>query len=211
MTRQHLIEQLKRQVYGGFPTDDSTLTDNLINQWITQGVGIAAKKNYTDNYQIEGIGFVNNSFYTTFKSLAIVEDEQFLYKFVLPQLPLGIGATDGISRVLFKDSDGNVSLPGVVLNENQVGIVRQMRNIPNKILCYPEGGFCYAITPIVLSVYTAMVTMVSGGDSTNLSSTLNIPDDYIPTITTYVFQQLSIERMMPVDASNNGTDQVKVA
>lgn len=209
MLRIELIEQLRRQVYGDFPSDEATITNGLVNQYITQGCGIAAKQNYKENYQLEGVGFANNSFHTTFKGLQITKDEQFLYKFSLPEIPLGIGNVDGIARVLFKDDNKNVSLPGVILSENQVGIQRQMRPIPNKVLCYPEGIFCYAITPIIMSDYTASVTMVSGGDSTNLDSVLNVPSDYINIIVEYVKAQVAFQRAQPVDASNDGLDAVR--
>ena len=209
MQRSFLIEQLRRQVYGGFPVDESEITDYLVNQYISQGAAIAAKKNYTDNIQLEGIGFVNNSFYTTFKGLAITEDEQFLYRFELPQIPLGIGNVDGISRIRFKDSSGNISYEGVLLSENQLGYVRNMRPIPNKILCYPEGGYGYAITTLILSPYTAIITMVSGGDASNLDSVLNIPDDYLATIIEYVKAQVAFERQQPVDATSDGQPAVR--
>lgn len=211
MTRAVFIERLRRQVYGDFPSDDSTITDNLVNQWILDGTSIAAKKNYTDNLQLEGVAFVNNGFYSTFKSLAITKDEQFLYKFTLPEIPLGIGSVDGISRVVFKDENNNISYPGILLSENQVGIARSMRPIPNKTICYPEGGDCFIITTLIMTPYTASVTMVSGGDSGNLNSTLNIPGDYISVIVQYIQQQLLLERNQPVNAANDGNDSIRQA
>jgi len=55
-----------------------------------------------------------------------------------------------------------------------------------------------------LSQYTASVTLISGGDSSNLSSTLNVPSDYIPSITSYVMQSLMLERKQPQDQTNDG-------
>ncbi len=206
MIRSSFIERLRRQEYGGFPTDDAEITDNLVNEWIIDGCAIAAKKNYTDNFQLEGIGFVNNSFYSKFKGIAITVDERNLWKFTLPQIPIGIGASEGIATVIFKDSRSTLSYPGIPLSENQVGFVRSQRVIPNKILFYPEGIYCYVITPILMNNYTATLTMISGGDSTDLSSTLNIPSDYIPIIVQYVQQQLMIERKQPQDVTNDGQD-----
>lgn len=206
MTRLEFIQRLRRQVYGGFPTDDSTITDNLVNKWVTDGTAVAAKKNYTDNIQLEGIGFVNNSFYTTFKGLAITEDEQFLYKCTIPNIPVGIGSVDGISKAVFKNTNGSLSFPAVIMSETQVSIQRQMRPIPNKILCYPEGTFFYAVTPIILTSYTVSLTMVSGGDDTDLDSVLNVPSDYIPLIVEYVKSQLVFERAQPQDLANDGSD-----
>ena len=209
MTRIEFIERLRRQVYGDFPVDEATITDLLVNQWILDGTAIAAKKNYTDNLQLEGVAFVNNSFYSTFKGIAITKDEQFLYKFSLPEIPIGIGRVDGISRLVFKDADGKVSFPAILLGQNEVGIQRSMRPVPNKILCYPEGGECFVISTLGMTPYTASVTMISGGDATNLDSTLNIPGDYISTIVSYIQQQLLLERNQPVDAANDGLDAVR--
>lgn len=206
MTRRDFIEQIRRQIYNGQPSDDAEITIGLVNQYLNHGIGIAAKKNYTDNYQIEGIGFVANSFYTTFKGLAISEDERSLYKFELPQIPVGIGAVEGISRLIFKDTNNNCSYPGVLLSENQVSIQRSMRPIPNKIQCYPEGIYCYAITPILMTAYTASVTMISGGLSTDLDSVLNVPDDYIPVIVEYIKAQVLFERKQMPDNQNDGKD-----
>lgn len=210
MTRASLIEQLRRQVYGDFPADEATVTDGLVNIYISQGLAIAAKKNYTDNLQLEGVGFVNNSFYSTFKGIVITKDEQFLYKCQLPAIPIGVGSVDGVSRVVFKDAQNKVSYPGILLSEYQVGMQRSMRSIPNKILCYPEGGELYIITTVIMAgQYTASVTMVSGGNANDLSSTLNIPDDYINTVVEYVKAQISFQRNQIVDVSNDGLDAVR--
>ena len=48
--------------------------------------------------------------------------------------------------------------------------------------------------------------MVSGGDSTDLESTLIVPDDYVPMIVEYIKGQLVFERSRPIDVSNDGVD-----
>jgi hypothetical protein len=210
MTRQELIERLRRQVYGGFPSDDSSITDNLVNKWIIDGTAIAAKQNYKENFQLDGVAYVNSSFYSTFKEIAITNDEQFLYKFTLPSIPLGVGSVDGISRIVFKDTKDKISYPAVILSENQVSFQRSMRPIPNKILTYPEGGECFIITTLLMdSGFTASVTMISGGNDSDLASTINIPNDYVNVIVEYVKVQLAFERNQPVPSSNDGTDAIR--
>jgi hypothetical protein len=206
MTRQTFIERTLRQIYNGFATDDATISDNLVNSWLSDAIGIAAKKNYTDNFQLEGIGFVNNSFYTKFKGLAITKDERYLWKMTLPEIPVGIGSNEGIATLIFKDSTGKISYQGVPLSENQLTYAKGMRPIPNKILYYPEGIYCYAFTSILMDAYTATLTMISGGDSTDLNSELNIPPDYFPTMVQYIQQQLMIERKNIPDLQNDGRD-----
>lgn len=205
MTRQHLIEQLRRQVYGGFPADEAVITDNLVNQHITQGCAIAAKQCYRESIQVDAVGYVNNSFYTTFKSLAIVKDENFLFKITLPQIPVGIGENQGVDILELFDGVQN-SYPVIWMSEKERGIQRGRRKVPNKLLAYQEGEFVYIESAMPLTGYTAKATMISGGNATDLTSTLNIPDDYIPIIVAYIQQQLLLEKNQPVDVSNDGLD-----
>ena len=94
----------------------------------------------------------------------------------------------------------------IPLSRNQVGYFRQNKQPFNKILYYSEGTYLYAISQIPLDSYTANVSMISGGDSTNLNSTLNVPDDFLPVITAYVMKMLQIERNSPKDLMNDGQD-----
>jgi len=57
-----------------------------------------------------------------------------------------------------------------------------------------------------LSAYKANLRMISGGDSSDLNSTLIIPDDYVPIIVEYIKGQLAFERSRPIDVSNDGVD-----
>jgi hypothetical protein len=207
MTRSQLIEQIIRQVYGNQPTDDASITPNLVNQFINQGIGVAVKLNYKDAIQMDGVGYVNNSFYTTFKGLPITQDEAFKWKIALPSIPLGVGQDEGISTLVFKNNDGKVSLPVIWLSQNQVTYYQSLPTIANKILAYSEGGFVYALSPLLLDQYTATVTLISGGDSTNLSSTLNVPDDYISVITEYAVKSLMAARAQIQDSANDGNDK----
>ena len=81
-----------------------------------------------------------------------------------------------------------------------------MRPIPNVILFYPEGTFLYALSTIILSNYTATVGMISGGNDLDLSSTLNVPDDFISIITDYCAKMLIMQRNMPQDQTADGVD-----
>ena len=84
-----------------------------------------------------------------------------------------------------------------------------MRQIPNKLLAYQQGEFVYVISQLILSEYTANVTLVSAGDSTDLDSTLNVPEDYFSVMVEYIKQQLVFERNQPVDVNNDGNDSIR--
>lgn len=206
MTRSQFIEQILRQVYGTYPSDDSSITPMLVNQYIDQAIAFAAKNNYTDNLRLDGVAYVNNSFYTTFKGLTITRDERNLWKVTLPQIPVGIGANEGISTFYLKDTTGQLSQPLIPLTENQKTYFQQLQTPPFKTLYYVEGSNAFIVTTSILTGYTASVTLVSGGDSTDLTSTLNVPGDYIPVMIEYIQKQLLLMKTTPRDLANDGTD-----
>ena len=210
MQRKQYIELVRRQIYGGQPNDDAEITPNLVNKYLDFGVAFAAQKNYIDNNRLEGVSFVNNSFYTTFKSLEIESDEQFLWKIELPQIPVGIGANEGVSTIKLKDNESNqLTFPFIPLTMNQTTYNRGMRPIPNKTLYYSEGKNLFILSTLLLSDYTAQVTMISGGNSADMDSEYNVPPDYIPFIGDYIKKELMFERLSPVDEKADGLDSVK--
>lgn len=210
MTRLTYIEQIRRLIYNGQPSDDATITVGLVNTWLDQAIAVAAKKNYTDSITLDGVSYVNNSFYTTFKNLSLTQDSFNVWKITLPQIPLGIGQTEGISTVEFVDPfTRQISSSAIVITENQRSYAMGMREIPNTLLCYPRGKYIYVEGTLILYLYTANVTMISGGDNTDLNSDINVPNDYFPVMTDYLTKQLMIERQIPVDVENDGLDALK--
>jgi hypothetical protein len=207
MLRKTYIEQIRRAIYNGQPSDDATITVGLVNVWLDQAIAFAAKQNYKDSLSIDGISYLNNSFYTTFKALPVVADEQFVWKVVLPQIPFGIGQNEGVSMLQFKDAaTKQISQTVVWLTQAQKSFFQNVRTIPNKLLAISEGKNVYIYTDILLDEYTATVTIASGGNSTDLNSELNVPSDYIPAMTEYLMKNLMLVHQQPVDSTNDGLD-----
>ena len=206
MTRKIFIERILRQIYDGQPSDDSNITFNLVNQWLNDAIGVAAKKNYTDSIQMDGVAYVNNSFYTSYSSLTITQVDNTTFKFTLPQIPVALGKNEGIATLQFSNSKTPTSFGAVPLSMNQVNYQDTLRPIQNKVVYWPQGQEVYMSTGIPLTAYKANVRMVSGGDSTDLNSTLIIPDDYVPIMVEYIKGQLAFERSRPIDTSNDGVD-----
>jgi len=207
MTREIFIERILRQLYNGMPSDDSNITVNLVNQWLNDAIGIAVKNNYKESIQLDGIAYINNAFYLSYKGLTVtaVGNEGQTYNVTLPQIPIAVGKNEGIAMLQFVDSTiSKTSKTAVPLSMNQVTTVDSMRPIQNKIVYWYEGTTIYIKSSVMLNKYTANVRMISGGDSTDLTSTLNIPDDYIPTIVEYIKGQLAFEMARPIDNSNDG-------
>jgi len=207
MTRYQLIERVLRQIYNGQPSDDSNITFGLVNQWLNDAIGAAAKKNYTDNIQMDGVSYINNSFYTTFKNLDIYAEtvDNVTYRVDLPSIPVALGRNEGVATLQFV-GDKKTSQTAIPLSMNQVAYQEQLRPIQNKIAYWIEGKNIYVKSSIPLTSYKATLRMVSGGDSTDLDSTLIIPDDYMPIVIDYIKNQLVFEKSRPIDQSNDGVD-----
>lgn len=207
MTRYQLIERILRQIYNGQPSDDSNITYGLVNQWLNDAIGVAVRKNYTDSIQMDGISYINNSFYTTFKNLDIEAEtvDNVTYRVDLPSIPVALGKNEGVSTLQFV-GDKKTSQTAIPLSMNQIAYQEQLRPIQNKITYWVEGKNIYVKSSIPLTSYKATVRMVSGGDSTNLDSTLIIPDDYMPVVVEYIKGQLAFEKSRPIDQSNDGVD-----
>ena len=206
MTRKTFIERILRQIYNGQPSDDSNITFNLVNQWLNDAIGVAAKKNYTDSIQMDGVAYVNNSFYTSYSGLTITSVNNTTFKFTLPQIPVALGKNEGLATLNFSNNNTPTTFGAVPLSMNQVSYQDTLRPIQNKIVYWSQGQEVYMSTGIPLTAYKANVRMVSGGDSTDLNSTLIIPDDYVPIMVEYIKAQLAFERSRPIDASNDGVD-----
>lgn len=210
MNRRTYIELIRRQIYGSQPSADAEITVGLVNKWLDISIAAAAQQNYKGNIALEGISYVNNGFYTTFKDIAVTKDENFLWKIALPQIPVGIGENDGVPILVFKDAANNQLSQNVVwLTQNQRSFNSGRRQIPNKLLAYQEADYIYILSTITLSQYTASVTMISGGTCTDLTSTINVPPDYFTVIVDYMKTQLMFQRQMPQDVQNDGLDAIK--
>ena len=207
MTRKTFIERILRQIYNGQPSDDSSITYNLVNEWLNDAIGSVVKKNYTDSIQLDGIAYINNSFYSTWTNLEILAEtvDNVTYSVELPVIPYGIGKNEGVATLQFV-GDKKTSQTAIPLSMNQVAYIEQLRPIQNKIVYWIENQNIYIKSSIPLTSYKATVRMISGGDSVDLNSTLIVPDDYVPFIVEYIRGQLAFERSRPIDTSNDGVD-----
>jgi hypothetical protein len=135
MTRYAFIERILRQIYNGQPSDDSSITYNLVNQWLNDAIGSVVKKNYMDSIQLDGVSYVNNSFYTTFTNLDIAAEtvDNVTYSVDLPIIPIALGKNEGVATLQFV-GDKKTSQTAIPLSMNQVAYIDNMRLIQNKIV-----------------------------------------------------------------------------
>lgn len=207
MTRIKLIERIRRLVYGEQPQDNASITDNLVNEYINDGIGIVIKNHWIENIKLDGISYINNAFYSTFSDISITNSADVnIYQFSLPKTPYGIGKNEGIASIELKDNKGYLSYPLIPLSINQVGYERNLPKLPNKILYWNENSTIYVQSTLPLNLYKAKIRMISGSNSTSLDSELNVPDEWIGDIIKYVSTYLIAEKNMPQDITNDGRD-----
>lgn len=210
MQRIVFIERLLRQIYNGQPPDDATITHELVNKYLIDATGAAAKQHYQESIKIDNIAYVNNSFYTSFAGLAISKETSLgmsIYKTELPMIPVGLGRNEGVASIRVKGGV-NVSYDAIPLSVSQVTYAYNLRPIPNRIMYWTEGSTCYFNSSVPLLGMTVVARMVSGGDDTDLDSNINVPSDWFPFMNEYILKQLLLEHTQPKDNTNDGSDAV---
>lgn len=205
MTRAELIEQILRAVYGDQPRDDSSITPNLVNLYINQGTASAIRSQLKDSVNLDGVTYINNAFYFTYKNLPILQEENLLWKVELPQVPFGIGRNEGVANLRVKKNN-KTSIDAIPISIAQKGYFYTMKNIPNRMVYYTEGKLAFIVSSTILNTFTASVTMISTGNSSDPNSTVSIPDDYIPFVIDYAVKALVASRGLPKDMNNDGED-----
>ena len=207
MTRKVLIEQIRRMMYGSIPTDDANVTEKEINLYINEGIAYMAKINYTDAIKLDGIETVADSFYATFKNLAITRDSDTgYYALDLPQVPLGLSRGYGISTVTFPTSTGLAKSP-IPISPRELDYIDNLKQPPSKIFYWAEGKKLWFKSYTNLVGRLAIVRMVST-ETADLDAEINVPQEYITDIINLVMNQLRTRKASPQDSTNDGLDKV---
>ena len=207
MTRKVLIEQIRRMLYGSIPTDDANITEKEINLYINEGIAYMAKINYSDTIKLDGIETVADSFYATFKNLAITRDSDTgYYSLTLAQVPLGLSRGYGISTVTFPTSTGLAKSP-IPISPRELDYIDNLKQPPSKIFYWAEGKKLWFKSYTNLVGRLAIVRMVST-ETTDLDAEINVPQEYITDIINLVMNQLRTRKGSPQDSTNDGLDKV---
>jgi hypothetical protein len=206
MTRKVIIEQIRRIFYGGVPNDDASLSEKEVNYHLNEAIAYIAKVNYTDAIKLDGIENVADSFYATFKNLAITKDNDTgYYSLDLPQVPLGLSRGYGISTVTFPTSTGLAKSP-IPISVRELDYIDQLKQPPSKIFYWAEGKKLWFKSYTNLVGKFAIVRMVST-ETTDMDAELNVPQEYISDIIDLVINKLKIRKSIPEDNVNDGVDK----
>ena len=209
ISRRYLIELIQRQLSGGQISDDSDLTDELINLYINGAIGFCAKAAYKEEIQLNGIEGVNDGFYAEFTGIVITKDTVTgQYKATFPQQPAGVGTGwDVADFMLIKGSGAKIFASPITPKE-----VRYLYSLPsgcNEVYFWMNGVTASIHSCNDITKYKANVRMLST-QSSNLDAPITLPDGYWPMAIDYLDKTLGIQLNIPIDISNDGVPSPQI-
>ena len=204
MTKRQLSELIQRSMAGGTPSDDSEPKIDEIALWIGPGIAYAAKISYSDSVNTDGIEFVADSFYATYKNLSLTKDEDTgWYQATLPAKPYGLSPGYDITEVYVQGSK-KLSQSLVRVNRKQVPFFSRLPVPPNRLFYWVEEDKINVKSFAVLDGESLRVTMASPAGTSGMDSQLNCPEEMIPGVVDFVKKQFLPLINLPKDNSNDG-------
>lgn len=208
-TRRMVLETIQRLMLGSIASDDTELTINLINQHLNAAIGYAAKTNYKEEIQLNGIENVSDTFYTSFTNINISKDQNTgWYNATLPQQPAGIGAGWDISGFMLTTGSG-AKLFAHPISPREVEFLYNAKKPCNEIFYWVNRDTVSMHSGQDITKYKANVRMIST-QSSDLDSVVTIPDGYMPVVVKYLSEVLGIEVQRPIDSSSDGVETPQV-
>lgn len=202
-TRKQVIETIQRQLSGGFASQDTELTFGLINQFLNGAIGYAAKANYKEEIQLNGIENVADAFYSNFQSITITKDNTTgLYKAQLPQQPVGVGTGWDISTFMIISGSGAKIFAHPITPKE----IEFLYNLPagcKEVYYWMNGAEASLHSCQDITKYKANVRMIST-QSSALDTPVTIPDGYMPVIIEYMDKTLGVMLNLPIDSAEDG-------
>ena len=111
-TYGYLAEQILSTYYKGVRSDDSSYSLKYIASMLAQEVAFMARKNAFENGNNGDITYINDTFISTFKSLAVATDNISLEKYiVLPSMPTALPNNQEIVSVSLNRKTNKTFIP----------------------------------------------------------------------------------------------------
>jgi hypothetical protein len=209
MTRKELCELIQMRLAGGMPSDDFPITLDEINLWLDHGIAASAMKNYTDGVQIDGLEFIGDAYYTTFKNLSLTKDTDSLYyTTTLPAAPIGVPRGYDITSAYIMKPEGGYSKAMLRVNPQQLDYYNELPKPKDAIEFWVEGKvmFVRTDTAFLLNNNKVAVRMAGSAGSRSLTAEALVPADAVPFVVDYVFKYFLQTDQMPKDLMNDGTN-----
>jgi hypothetical protein len=208
-TRRQVCELIQRRLAGGDVSDDFHVKLAEINLWLNHGIAAAAMKNYTDGVQVDGIEYVSDSFYVSFRDVTITHDTGTGYYYAdLPAMPYGLPKGYDITRLAIQ-GNGELSKGLIRVDATKNAAYQHLPKPKNKLFYWMEGKRVWIDSFTALQTNKLFGRMAASDTSTysgGLDDPFNAPPDYVPFIMDYVYAKFI--QPVPQDTSNDGISRV---
>jgi hypothetical protein len=202
-TYGYLAEQILSTYYKGVRSDDSSYSLKYIASMLAQEVAFMARKNAFENGNNGDITYINDTFISTFKSLAVATDAISLEKYiVLPSMPTALPNNQEIVSVSLNRKTNKTFIPMKNKDRFAQAFLPSIRGV---VFYYIEDGKLYFDNPenfIFTAITLKMAGALPSGDI--LDAQLNIPKNYETEIIDKVLNRLLSVNRLGQDLSNDG-------
>jgi hypothetical protein len=202
-TRRQVCELIIRRLAGGDPPAEFPIKVDEVNLWLNHGIFASSVKSYQDAVQYDGVEFVPDAYYTTFRNLALTQDADTGYwKATLPSTPGALPRGYDISTATIM-LQGRLSASMMRVSPQQIDSLYSLPR-PNGIFFWVEGNVLHIESRSDLTGKSAMVRMVSSEGTGSLDEEIKAPADAMDFIITYVYNKFAPLLNVPVDNNNDG-------
>lgn len=204
-TYGYLAEQILTTYYKGVRSDDSQYSLRHIASMIAQEVAFMARKNAFENGNNGDTAYINDTFISTFKNIAVSTDVVSGDKYAaLPAIPTALPNNQEIVSVSLGKKTNKTFIP--MKNKDRFA-QSFLPCIRGTVFYYIEDGKLFFDNPENFQFNNLTIKMagaVPGGNI--LDAQLNIPKNYETEIIDKVLQRLLAVSRLGRDNTNDGND-----
>jgi hypothetical protein len=204
-TYGYLAEQILTTYYKGVRSDDSQYSLRHIASMIAQEVAFMARKNAFENGNNGDTAYINDTFISTFKNIAVSTDAVSGDKYAaLPAIPTALPNNQEIVSVSLGKKTNKTFIP--MKNKDRFA-QSFLPCIRGTVFYYIEDGKLFFDNPENFQFNNLTIKMagaVPGGNI--LDAQLNIPKNYETEIIDKVLQRLLAVSRLGRDNTNDGND-----
>lgn len=209
-TYGYISEQILTTYYKGVRNDDSQYSLRHIASMVAQEVAVMARKNAFENSNGGEITYINDSFISTYKSVAVALDAISKEKYcVLPAVPTALPNNQEIVSVSLNTKTNKTFIP--MRNKDRFAQAF-LRPIKGVIFYYIEAGRLYFDNPENFQFSLVTIKMAGALPSgAILDAQLNIPKNYESEIIDKVINRLLSMSRLGQDLTNEGASINNIA
>ena len=202
-TYGYISEQILTTYYKGVRNDDSQYSLRHIASMVAQEVALMARKNAFENSNNGDITYINDSFISTYKSVAVLTDDVSKEKYcILPAVPTALPNNQEIVSVSLNTKTNKTFIP--MRNKDRFAQAF-LRPIKGMVFYYIEAGRIYFDNPENFQ-FSALTIKMAGAlpSGAILDAQLNIPKNYETEIIDKVLGRLLSVSRLGQDLTNDG-------